>query len=370
MRPAFFLFATLLALVGFAADAAVDTAATKNPVRQTKGQNVLPESVEGVPEAEYTKIRRALLMSYGNESISAARNRLNELKERTRFTKGRNESEDLRLDFEKARDAMVKATIDSVLKLDPSINKDSLVITLNAIEEATKKRGQEATQRAREKEAAEAKLAKKDAPEAKPETAVAAATEEKPMTPAQLLADVEGVSAEDMTKFRIAAFVAQKDPTVKELKAKQNEMRKEADPDHPLGGTAAFYEFNCTAVEVEVDRETGDVVIARHVIVSDVGTALNPLHVRGQDEVAAITEAAMRGEITDFADSLRRRVKLLAGLPAEALERVYTERLRLNPGAETLVSTARAAGLKVLLVSGGFTFFTALAAAIVPSSVD
>lgn len=75
-------------------------------------------------------------------------------------------------------------------------------------------------------------------------------------------------------------------------------------------------------------------------------------------EVAAITEAAMCGEITDFADSLRRRVALLAGLPAKALERVYTERLRLNPGAETLVSTARAAGLKVLLVSGGFTFFT------------
>ncbi len=228
MRPAFFLFATLLALVGFAADGPTD-AATKNPVRQTKGQSVLPESVEGVPEAEYTKIRRALLMSYGNEAITVARNRLNELKERTRFTKGRNESEDLRLDFEKARDAMVKATIESVLKLDPSINKDSLVLTLNAIEEATKKRGQEATQRAREKEAAEAKLAQKDAPDAKPEAAVAAATEEKPVTPVQLLADVEGVSAEDMTKFRIAAFVAQKDPTVKELKAKQNEMRKEAE---------------------------------------------------------------------------------------------------------------------------------------------
>ncbi|MEY3949090.1 MAG: hypothetical protein RJB43_445 [Verrucomicrobiota bacterium] len=228
MRPAFFLFATLFALVGFAADAPVDAAATKNPVRQAKGQSNLPESVDGVPAEEYAKIRRALLMSYGNETISAARIRLNELKERTRFTKGRNESEDLRLDFEKARDAMVKATIDSVLKLDPSINKDSLVITLNAIEEATKKRGQEATQRAREKEAAEAKLAKKDAPEAKPETAEAK-VEEKPMTPVQLLADVEGVSAEDMTKFRIAAFAAQKDPTVKELKAKQNEMRKEAE---------------------------------------------------------------------------------------------------------------------------------------------
>ena len=54
------------------------------------------------------------------------------------------------------------------------------------------------------------------------------------------------------------------------------EMRKEAEPDHPLGGTAAFYEFNCTAVEVEVDRETGDVSSTRHVTVSDVGKALNP----------------------------------------------------------------------------------------------
>ena len=66
------------------------------------------------------------------------------------------------------------------------------------------------------------------------------------------------------------------------------EMRKEAEPDHPLGGTAAFFEFNCTAVEVEVDRATGDIVIARHVTVSDVGKALNPLQVRGQDEGAAI----------------------------------------------------------------------------------
>ncbi|MEY3812316.1 MAG: hypothetical protein RI910_706 [Verrucomicrobiota bacterium] len=228
MRPAFFLLATLFALAGFAADAPADASAAKKPARQAKGQSNLPESVEGVPAEEYAKIRRALLMSYGNETISAARIRLNELKERTRFTKGRQESEDLRLDFEKARDAMVKATIDSALKLDPSINKDSLVITLNAIEEATKKRGQEATQRAREKEAAEAKLAKKDAPEAKPETAEAK-VEEKPMTPVQLLADVEGVSAEDMKRFRVAALVAQKDPTVKELKAKQNEMRKEAE---------------------------------------------------------------------------------------------------------------------------------------------
>ncbi len=66
------------------------------------------------------------------------------------------------------------------------------------------------------------------------------------------------------------------------------EMRKEAVPEHPLGGTAAFYEFNCTAVEVEVDRATGDVTVARHITVSDVGKALNPIQVRGQDEGAAI----------------------------------------------------------------------------------
>jgi CO/xanthine dehydrogenase Mo-binding subunit len=66
------------------------------------------------------------------------------------------------------------------------------------------------------------------------------------------------------------------------------ESRKEAEPDHPLGGTAAFYEFNCTAVEVEVDRATGDLRILRHVTVSDVGRALNPGQVRGQDEGAAI----------------------------------------------------------------------------------
>jgi CO/xanthine dehydrogenase Mo-binding subunit len=66
------------------------------------------------------------------------------------------------------------------------------------------------------------------------------------------------------------------------------EMRKDAEPDHPLGGSAAFYEFNCTAVEAEVDEETGDVTLVRHVTVSDVGKALNPLQVTMQDEGAAI----------------------------------------------------------------------------------
>ena len=74
-------------------------------------------------------------------------------------------------------------------------------------------------------------------------------------------------------------------------------------------------------------------------------------------EVAAITDAAMRGEIADFKDSLRRRVALLAGVPESALRQVR-ERLCLNPGVEAFVAACRAAGLKTLLVSGGFTFFS------------
>jgi phosphoserine phosphatase len=77
-----------------------------------------------------------------------------------------------------------------------------------------------------------------------------------------------------------------------------------------------------------------------------------------KDEVAAITEAAMRGEITDYKDSLRRRVALLKGVPVTALDEVYNRHLHLNPGVETFVGACQAAGLKTLLVSGGFTFFS------------
>jgi phosphoserine phosphatase len=74
-------------------------------------------------------------------------------------------------------------------------------------------------------------------------------------------------------------------------------------------------------------------------------------------QVAAITESAMRGEI-DFAESLRRRVALLEGLDEGALQRVYDERLKLNPGAETMLAELKKHGIKTLLVSGGFVFFT------------
>jgi len=74
-------------------------------------------------------------------------------------------------------------------------------------------------------------------------------------------------------------------------------------------------------------------------------------------QVSEITEAAMRGEL-DFSESLRRRVALLAGLDAGALQRVYDERLRISPGGEAMLKAVQAAGIRTLLVSGGFTFFT------------
>lgn len=74
-------------------------------------------------------------------------------------------------------------------------------------------------------------------------------------------------------------------------------------------------------------------------------------------QVSEITEAAMRGEL-DFSESLQRRVALLEGLDASALERVYEERLRLSPGAQTMLKAVQKAGMKTLLVSGGFTYFT------------
>jgi phosphoserine phosphatase len=76
-----------------------------------------------------------------------------------------------------------------------------------------------------------------------------------------------------------------------------------------------------------------------------------------KSEISAITEQAMRGEI-DYAESLRRRVALLTGLDEDALQDVYDEKLRLSPGAEALIQRCRRHGIKLLLVSGGFTFFT------------
>ena len=77
-----------------------------------------------------------------------------------------------------------------------------------------------------------------------------------------------------------------------------------------------------------------------------------------KSEVSAITEAAMRGEITDYKDSLRQRVALLKGVSLQSMNEVYQQRLKLNPGSAELVNACKLAGLKVLLVSGGFSFFS------------
>jgi len=76
-----------------------------------------------------------------------------------------------------------------------------------------------------------------------------------------------------------------------------------------------------------------------------------------KDQISSITAQAMRGEI-DYPESLRKRVALLAGLHEDVLEDVYEEKLRLSPGAETLVAACRNQGIRLLLVSGGFSFFT------------
>ena len=75
-------------------------------------------------------------------------------------------------------------------------------------------------------------------------------------------------------------------------------------------------------------------------------------------EVAAITEAAMQGKITDYKESLRQRVALLKGVTEAQMNQVYQERMQFNPGASELVAACKKAGLKVLLVSGGFTYFS------------
>lgn len=81
-----------------------------------------------------------------------------------------------------------------------------------------------------------------------------------------------------------------------------------------------------------------------------------------KEEVAAITEATMRGEIKDFSESLLRRVAILGGIPETAIEAVIQNSLRFSPGAQELLQSSRAAGLQTVLVSGGFTPFASYVA--------
>jgi phosphoserine phosphatase len=130
-------------------------------------------------------------------------------------------------------------------------------------------------------------------------------------------------------------------------------------PDSALLAAAA--EAGCDAAFIPRDRRLEDV----RLVALDMDSTLITIEcideiadMQGiKPEVAAITASAMRGEI-DFAESLRRRVSLLAGLPVAALERVYDERLQLSPGAVRMLAGFSAVGAKAALLSGGFSFFT------------
>ena len=130
---------------------------------------------------------------------------------------------------------------------------------------------------------------------------------------------------------------------------------------HDTALLATATEAGCDAAFVPHDRRLQDV----RLVAMDMDSTLITIEcideiadMQGiKPEVAAITASAMRGEI-EFAESLRRRMALLAGVPVTALERVYEERLRLSPGASRMLAGFAAVGAKTALLSGGFTFFT------------
>ena len=119
------------------------------------------------------------------------------------------------------------------------------------------------------------------------------------------------------------------------------------------------HQFDINAIETSLDLS------AMKLLVTDMDSTLINIEcvdeiadfINVKPQVAEITEAAMRGEL-DFESSLRQRVALLKGLEVSALEKVYEQRLQLNPGAELMLNYLQQQGIKTALVSGGFTFFT------------
>lgn len=126
-----------------------------------------------------------------------------------------------------------------------------------------------------------------------------------------------------------------------------------------LGSLRSDYQFDINVIAEQFDPS------AAKLLVMDMDSTLISIEcvdeiadfINVKPQVAEITESAMSGEI-DFEDSLRQRVLLLKGLEVEALEKVYQQRLQLNPGADIMLSKLKQAGIKTALVSGGFTFFT------------
>jgi phosphoserine phosphatase len=158
-----------------------------------------------------------------------------------------------------------------------------------------------------------------------------------------------------------------------DLDAVREAVQRMGEPAEWLGDHAAELATDATRADIEATLSALPVDFAvqphdgrrKRLFVADMDSTI--INVECLDEladfaglkpqIAAITERAMRGELV-FEDALRERVGMLKGLDVDALQRAYDERVRLNPGAETLVRTMAANGVRCLLVSGGFTFFT------------
>jgi phosphoserine phosphatase len=173
---------------------------------------------------------------------------------------------------------------------------------------------------------------------------------------------LQGKSADDFTLQHLAQLSG-----AQSIKALSNQAwcLQDVQVRQETGSQAALSDF-CTAKKLDY----GFIPAERHIqqfklLAMDMDSTLISIECIDEigdilgikSQISAITEDAMRGEI-DFAESLTRRVALLAGLDASLLEQVYTERVKLNPGAERLIARAQACGIQTLLVSGGFTFFT------------
>ena len=216
---------------------AADANDSPAPKKARGGKAPFPDSVAGVEAADLAKLKVALGATYMDETIVAARKRLATLNDRRKFAKGSNEQKDLKEDFDKAVDDLRNATLAAAQKQDPSLTKETVMAVLNAIEEERRQAGQAAAQKAAQKMAEERKvaedakpkteIAKADAPkgDAKPEgkkdKAGANANQAKAM-----LADVDGVSKEDMAKFRAAAAKVRQDPAVVAARAAISELKK------------------------------------------------------------------------------------------------------------------------------------------------
>lgn len=229
MKPLLLLVlcATLSAPALQAADG-TDAPAPKKAGNQARAiKRALPDAIPGISDADYAKIKSALIATHQDITVAAARKHLADVRERSKFTSGRNEQEDLRKDTEAAVEAMHKSIIDAALKFDPSLTKDNLVVVLNALEEKRRQLNQEAAQKAaaERKAAAEAK-AKTQEPKADGKSEKPAALENPQIA---LLADVDGVSKADMAKFRAVAGKTRQDPDVVAARNTLAELKKRAE---------------------------------------------------------------------------------------------------------------------------------------------